>query len=73
MMAGAPAAAADGGRRPSAEGDGGGGGDAPVVYASIDEKMAAMRNAAVRDAAKMRRPGSMQRSCSFAADSALIA
>ena len=31
------------------------------------------RNAAVRDAAKMRRPGSMQRSCSFAADSALIA
>ena len=45
----------------------------PVVYASIDEKMAAMRNAAVRDAAKMRRPGSMQRSCSFAADSALIA
>ena len=73
MMAGAPPAAADGGRRPSAEGGGGGGGDAPVVYAGIDEKMAAMRNAAVRDAAKMRRPGSMQRSCSFAADSALIA
>ena len=39
----------------------------------VDHSGPQMWNAAVRDAAKMRRPGSMQRSCSFAADSALIA